>query len=228
MRILNWKKNGSDLESGYRLRVELGMIISLLILIVLFNIHLNFKNKETFTVPDQETVKMQQVVQTKINQKPPPPPVPQVPVAVPNDAVIQDQPNFMSSELNLDAPLKLPPPPPQPEEKNPKKKQQQQIFVVVEKMPKLIGGLQALEKNIQYPELARKAGIEGTVIVSFVVNKGGVPIDLKIARGVGGGLDQAAINAVQKVRFTPGIQRGRPVPVRMDIPVRFELENAEG
>lgn len=225
MRILNWKKKEADLESGYRLRVEFGMIISLAALIVLFNVRLTFSNKENFTVPDQETVKMQQVVQTRINQKPPPPPVPQVPVAVPNDAVIQDQPNFMSSELNLDAPLKLPPPPPPSNNENPKKKKAQQIFIVVEKMPKLIGGMKALEENIHYPNLARQAGIEGNVIVQFVVNKRGIPIDLKVIRGIGGGCDEAALAAVRKVRFTPGIQRGRPVPVRMDIPVRFELKD---
>ena len=225
MRILNWKKREGNIEAGYRLRVELGMIISLLIVIVLFNIHLNFNNTDKFTVPDQETVKMAQVVQTKINQKPPPPPVPEVPVAVPNDAIINDQPNFMSSELTLDSPLKLPAQPPSDEAENSAKKKQPKIFVVVEKMPRLIGGLEALEKNIHYPKMAREAGIEGTVIVQIVVNKKGIPTDPHIIRSVVGGLDKAAIQAVEKARFTPGIQRGRPVPVRMSIPVRFELRN---
>lgn len=224
MRILNWKKREGDLETGYRLRVEFGMIISLLVLIVLFNIRLNFKNKDNFTVPDQEIVKMEQVVRTKITQRPPPPPIPQVPVEVSNDAIIQDRPEFASSELNLDAPLTLPPPPSQKETATSSRKNEPQIFIAVEKMPKLIGGMEGLEKNIHYPEMARKAGIDGTVIVQFVVNKKGIPIDLQVIRSAGGGLDEAAINAVRKARFTPGIQRGRPVQVRMTIPVRFELE----
>lgn len=224
MQILNWKRREGDLESAYRLRVEVGLILSLLALLILFNIHLSFRNNEQFTVPDQETVKMTDIVQTKINQKPPPPPVPQVPVAVSNDAIVQDHLNFTSSELSIGTPIDLPAKPPS-ENKKATKDQKDQIFIAVQKMPRLIGGPAAIEKNIHYPKMALKAGIEGTVIVQFVVSPKGIPIDLKIVRSVGAGLDQAALNAVRKVRFTPGIQRGRPVPVRMTVPVRFELRN---
>ena len=222
MPIIENKTPKADLRRGYRVRLEIGLVLALLILLVLFNVHLNYKNNKNFTAPKQETVQMKKVRETQINKKPPPPPAPKVPVAVPNDAVINDKPIGLNSELNMNQPMKMPPPPPKEDKK---KKQKQNVFVVVENMPKLKGGMRALQANVKYPELARKAGIEGTVYVQFVVSKQGVPKDIHVVRGIGGGCDQSAINAIKKARFTPGMQRGRPVPVRMSIPVRFQLQN---
>ncbi len=222
MPIINNKKPKADLRRGYRVRLEIGLVLALLVLLVLFNIHLNYKNTNNFSAPKQETVQMKKVRETQIHKKPPPPPAPKVPVAVPNDAVINDKPIGLNSELNMNQPMKMPPPPPKEKKKE---KQKQNVFVVVENMPKLKGGMRALQANVKYPELARKAGIEGTVFVQFIVNKQGVPTDIHVVRGIGGGCDQAAINAIKKARFTPGMQRGRPVPVRMSIPVRFQLQN---
>lgn len=222
MPIIKNKKPKADLRRGYRVRLEIGIVLALLIALVLFNVHLNYNNNENFTPPKQETVKMKKVRETKIHQKPPPPPAPKVPVAVPNDAVINDKPIGLNSELNMNQPMKLPPPPKKAQKK---KKQKHNVFVVVENMPKLKGGMKALQQNVHYPKLARKAGIEGTVFVQFIVNKKGIPTHIHVVRGIGGGCDQAAINAIKKARFTPGMQRGRPVPVRMSIPVRFQLQS---
>ena len=199
------------------------MVVALIILLVVFKVPYNPKNTENFTTPEQETVKMQKVVQTKQETKPPPPPVPQVPVAVPNSQVINDAPIDLNAELNLNAPLNTPPPPPPPSSK--KENKDQQVFVVVEKMPKLIGGLAGLQKKITYPELARKAGIEGRVYIEFIVNKHGNVVDPKVVRGIGGGCDQEALKVVKKAHFTPGMQRGRPVNVRYSLPIVFKLQD---
>ncbi len=99
------------------------------------------------------------------------------------------------------------------------------IFRVVEQMPKMVGGIQALYKAIGgYPELARKAGIEGTVIVQFTVDENGKVTDPKILRTPSEILSDAVLRALKKVRFTPGKQRGRAVKVRMSIPVRFKIQ----
>src|SRR5690606_38550688 len=108
-------------------------------------------------------------------------------------------------------PVVEPPPPPE------------HVFVAVEQMPELVGGIQGLQGRIQYPEMARRAGIEGRVFVQFVVNEQGVPSDIRVVRGIGGGADEAAVAAVRESRFTPGLQRGRPVKVRMSLPVTFRL-----
>lgn len=219
----NRKKPKSDLRNYYNLYLEAGFVITLVILLVLFKIHFHPSNHENFTQPKQQTVKMKQIVQTHQHKTPPPPPRPETPVAVPNDQVINDQPINLNAELNMNQPLKLPPPPKQ--SSNKKKKKQNKVFVVVENMPKLIGGLKGLEQKIHYPELARKAGIEGTVYVQFVVNKHGNVVDAHVVRGIGGGCDKEALKVVKQAHFRPGLQRGRPVDVRYSLPIVFKLQD---
>jgi protein TonB len=71
--------------------------------------------------------------------------------------------------------------------------------------------------------MARKAGLEGLVIVQVVVETNGVPTDPQVVRSPGAALDEAAVNAVMQLRFKPGMQRGKPVRVRYAMPVRFRL-----
>jgi len=99
------------------------------------------------------------------------------------------------------------------------------VYVVTDKMPELIGGLASIQSRVQYPELARKAGIEGRVYVQFVVDKKGNVVDPKVVRGIGGGCDQVALNAVKQARFNPGYKDGKPVQVKYAIPIVFKLNN---
>ncbi len=223
MSILNNKKPEVDLSNYYTLYLQIGLIITLIALIVLFNIHLAPSGVQNFSEPKQETVKMEEVVQTKQQEKPPPPPRPPVPVAVPNDAIVSDAPINLNAELDLDAPLNMPPPPPPAASKKEDTEPANHIFVVVEKMPQLVGGLAKLQQSIVYPELARKAGIEGRVYVEFVVDEHGNVVNPHVVRGIGGGCDEAAIEAVKKAHFIPGMQRGRPVKVRYSLPIVFKL-----
>lgn len=96
-------------------------------------------------------------------------------------------------------------------------------YVIVEKMPDLIGGLEALQQEIRYPVIAKKAGIEGRVIVQFVVTEEGRVENAQVVRGIGGGCDEEALRAVRQARFVPGQQRGQTVRVRMSLPIRFQL-----
>ncbi len=226
MRLTNLKKPDADIETNYTINLEIGFVIALLILITIFRIHLNPKSKVMFQQTQQETVKMEDVVQTKQAERPPPPPVPPVPVAVPNDAIISDSPVDLNSELNLDAPLNLPmPPPPASAKDTSEENAHSDVFVVVERMPQLKGGIGQLQKTVTYPEMARKAGIEGRVYVKFIINEQGNVIDPTVVRGIGGGCDEAALDAVKKAKFVPGMQRGRPVKVWYTIPIVFQLKN---
>ncbi len=94
----------------------------------------------------------------------------------------------------------------------------------VEQMPEIVGGLTAIAGSIVYPDLAKKAGIEGRVLVEFVVDETGSVMDPTVVSGIGGGCDEEAIRAVQAARFTPGTKDGRPVPVKMTIPITFKLQ----
>ncbi|MDZ7756900.1 TonB family protein [Rhodohalobacter sp.] len=105
--------------------------------------------------------------------------------------------------------------------------QQDDFFVVVEKMPELIGGLGSIQQKMRYPEMARKAGIEGRVYVQFVVDENGNVVDPQILRGIGGGADEEAIRVVSQAKFKPGMQRGKPVRVKYSLPILFSLGNDE-
>ena len=97
------------------------------------------------------------------------------------------------------------------------------FFVAVEEMPQPIGGLQEIQKKIQYPEIAKRAGVEGKVFVRAFVDEEGNVVNAEIVKGIGGGCDEAALEAILKTKFTPGKQRGKPIKVQVTVPVLFKL-----
>ena len=100
-------------------------------------------------------------------------------------------------------------------------------FVVVEDMPELIGGLASLQQQIRYPEMARRAGIEGRVFVQFIINEQGEVERPRVIRGIGAGADEEALRVVSQARFTPGMQRGQPVRVQYSLPIFFRLAGSD-
>lgn len=208
-------------KNGYGLTLQLSFIGACLLLIGA--VHVPMYQKSTFEIDlvTQELVEMEEIVQTQQQLLPPPPPRPPVPVEVPNDEVLDDDILDLDASLDITETLAALPPPPPPVEEEPE--EENEIFVVVENMPEMIGGMAALVKDLQYPRLAQQAGIEGMVVVQVVVNEEGKPLNPVIARSGSELLDEAAIEAVMKQRFKPGMQRGRAVKVQLAIPVRFQL-----
>jgi protein TonB len=224
MPILQRKKDNVDLRNFYNLYLQVGLILTLFIMIVMFRANLDLDSNIELNVQEQETIEMEEIVQTEQVTKPPPPPRPPVPVEVPNDEIIDDMDLNLDASLDLDMALDLPPPPPAAKQVV-VEDEEPEIFLVVEEDPELIGGLEGLQRSIRYPEIARKAGIEGRVFVQFVVDEKGNVIDPVVTRGIGGGCDEAALDAVRKAKFKPGKQRGRPVKVQYSLPVTFRLQN---
>ena len=110
----------------------------------------------------------------------------------------------------------------------PPKEEETKIFDVVEEQPSFPGGMGALMQwlndNINYPAIAAENGIEGRVIVQFVVSKTGAISDVRVARGVDPSLDKEAVRVVSKMpNWTPGKQNGTNVNVRFTLPVQFRL-----
>ena len=88
----------------------------------------------------------------------------------------------------------------------------------------LNGWMQYLAKNLKYPEKARSKQIEGTVIVSFIIEKDGSLTDIELMRGIGGGCDEEALRVVKgSDNWTPGEKDGGIVRTRMRLPIRFKL-----
>ena len=105
---------------------------------------------------------------------------------------------------------------------------EEQIFTIVEDMPAYPGGelemRKYLGKSSKYPQMAQDAGIQGTVFLTFEVDKDGKIKDVKVLRGIGGGCDEEAIRVVKAMpQWSPGKQRGKPVRVQFNLPVKFTL-----
>jgi TonB family protein len=103
-----------------------------------------------------------------------------------------------------------------------------EIFTVVEQSPEFPGGeterIKFLQLNIKYPHEARIAAIQGTVYLTFVVEKDGNISDVRVLRGIGAGCDEEALRVIRLMpKWKPGKQRGKPVRVQMTIPIKFAL-----
>jgi protein TonB len=170
--------------------------------------------QELFTVED-----IQQTVHE--NLPPPPPPKPSIIIATPSDEVLEDV-DISSTEIDFSEELSTPPP---PKKDNKIVEEEPTFFVAVEEMPSPIGGIGAIQSKIKYPEIARRAGLEGTVYILAYLNEDGIVVKTEIAKGIGGGCDEEAEKAVKESRFTPGKQRGKPVKVKVMIPVKFQLKD---
>jgi len=115
-------------------------------------------------------------------------------------------------------------------ENNPEteKNKEDEVFTIVEDKPEYPGGMSAfyswLSSNLQYPEEAMKMGVEGRVIVGFVVNTDGSLSEFEILRGVGFGCNEEVIRLLQNCpAWYPGKQRGKLVRVRYTLPIAFKL-----
>lgn len=96
------------------------------------------------------------------------------------------------------------------------------VFIVVEEMPKMIGGPQALFESLRFPDAANGSGFEGQVIVQFIVDEEGKVRNVNVVRSSGVDVvDDAAVEGVSQMKFTPGMQRGRAVKVQMTQPIVF-------
>jgi protein TonB len=107
--------------------------------------------------------------------------------------------------------------------------QEKVIFQVVEEMPEFPGGMAEcmkwLGKNIKYPTISQENGVQGRVIIQFVVNRDGSIVDAQVARGVDPYLDKEALRVVGLMpKWKPGKQRGKEVRVKYTLPVMFRLQ----
>jgi len=154
--------------------------------------------------------------------KPEPPKPEKNEVVGPKTVAGSGDPNAIDPGLNTNpgtgtGPVESAPPPPD------------KIFTSVEQMPEFPGGQEALLRylatHIQYPTQAREEGIEGRVILRFVVDQGGNVGDIQIQRDIGGGCGKEAQRVVAKMpKWKAGKQNGTAVKVYYTLPVTFKLQ----
>ncbi len=208
-----------ELKRSYRKTFEVALVVSLFLHLILFQglRAVEFGQKPPEVKPIKITV--EEVPLTRQVRRPPPPELPSVPIPTESEEVPEDV-TIRSTELNLS---ELPPPPPPPgQEEN---IEAGYVFVPYDQAPQLVGGMDAIKRNLVYPELARKAGIEGLVIVGVLIDEEGRPIKTQIlkASGVHIGFEEAATAAVMKTRWIPAKQRDKAVKVWVSIPIHFRL-----
>ena len=127
--------------------------------------------------------------------------------------------------VRSDIAVAAPPPPPAA----PKPEVSNKVFDVVEEMPHFPGGNGALmaylNGNIKYPVVAQENGVQGRVIIAFVVERDGSITDVKVARSVDPSLDREAMRVVKSMpKWSPGKQNGSTVRVKYTVPVQFRLQ----
>ncbi len=132
---------------------------------------------------------------------------------------IDGEDSVVVEDIVVEEPEPEPEPEPQPQEP----------FDFVQNMPSYPGGdiefMKYLHQNINYPSLARDNGIQGRVVLQFVVDETGCVKDVKVVKGIGLGCDKEAIRVLlASPTWQPGIQGGISVPVRMYVNVDFKLE----
>lgn len=208
------RKSNIDLGASPSTVFEASLASSIAVMILVFLFFPKFRQTATYTPTGQDLIKFEDIENTRQENRPPPPARPPIPIEAPSDEVIGDV-DLGSTDLNVNADVA---PPPSKDEDA-----EDQYFVAVEDMPEPVGGLAAIQRAVVYPEIAKRAGVQGRVYVLAYVNEKGEVTKAEVQKGIGAGCDEAAVAAVLKAKFIPGKQRGQPVKVRVSIPIRFQL-----
>ncbi len=222
------KKNPEkDLEKTKGLYLQIGLVLALCVVLVAFEWKRFDKEDTTMFDMSQLYIPEEEIEITKPEEKieqPPPPQIPEIEI-VEDDVEVDDDISFDEVDENTAV-----------EEYYVSRVEVQEevhveaeIFTIVEEQPGFPGGeaalMEFLGKNITYPPMARESGIQGTVFVTFVVEPDGSVTNVKILRGIGGGCDEEAIRVVKNMpKWKPGKQRGKPVRVQFNLPIRFILQ----
>jgi protein TonB len=223
------KSPKADLEGKKTTSLLLGYVFILTLMFVAFEWTDRDKQVSTDTGITDVVFEEEIVPITEQDQKmaPPPPEAPKVEEVlqiVENDAKIEESSIQASEETGQAVEVKYVQQVVEEEEP-----EEQEIFQVVEEMPEFPGGMaecmKFLGKNIKYPTISQENGVQGKVIVQFVVNKDGSVVDPVVVRSVDPYLDKEALRVINTMpKWKPGKQRGKPVRVRYTVPVTFRLQ----
>ena len=209
------KSPSANLHAGYGSRLVkcTGVVIAILTV--------SFLGLPALRVPkaqarkEQIVIQMDEIPETRQRRRPPPPPRPAVPIET-DDADVSDDVTIESTDLDFDdVKFDLPPAPAQMAEML--LEEEPVEFWAVEDKPEITKQIAP-----RYPEVARKAGIQGTILVRVLIGVDGKVKQAEVLRGKTI-FHKAALKAVKGYEFSPARQNDRPVPVWMALPIRFRL-----
>ena len=224
------KSPKADLENKKTSNLLVGVILTLAVLFIGFE----WSEREVKVVTDSgitEIVFEEEMIpiteQEPPKQAPPPPEAPkmeEIIEIVEDDADVEESTIEASDDITAAVEVKY-----TAVEVEEEEVEEQQIFQVVEEMPEFPGGMgecmKFLGKNIKYPQISQENGVQGRVIVQFVVNQDGSIVDPVVVRGVDPYLDKEALRVISMMpKWKPGKQRGKAVRVKFTVPVMFRLQ----
>ena len=210
------KKNSKvDLEKKRSLFLQIGLTISLLVVLIAFEYKTYDKNNYDLGALNLDDLEEEIIPITKQEIKPPPPPPPPEVIEIVEDEVeIEEELEIEDTESDEDEIIEI------------EEEDDEEFFMVVENMPEFPGGdlglMKYIQKNVRYPAIAKEYNITGKVYISFIVDKQGSVTNVKVVRGVDKNLDEEAVRVVKSLpKYKPGKQRGKPVRVMFTIPINF-------
>ena len=224
------KSEKANLENKKLLFVEIGLIISLLIVYMAFE----WTSKETNTSMLEDNTEIlieEEIISTNMETPPPPPAAPKIPVLSDQIDIVDDEIELeddMFMNLEDDASLGV-------EIMDYVEVEEEVVeeeaipFQLVEEKPSFQGGdanqfSKWVNSRLVYPEIAKENGVQGRVTLQFTVEKDGSVTKVKVLRGVDPSLDKEAVRVVSmSPKWKPGKQRDRAVPVTYTFPVIFQL-----
>ena len=223
------KSPKADLESKKTSNLLIGAILTLAVLFVGFEWSERDKKVTTDTgltevVFEEEIIPITEQEQPK--QAPPPPEAPKVEEVLEimdNDSEVEESTIQASDDTQAAVEVKY-----TPVEVEEEEVEEQQIFQVVEEMPEFPGGMAEcmkwLGKNIKYPTISQENGVQGRVIIQFVVNRDGSIVDVKVVRSPDEHLSAEAVRVVKMMpKWKPARQGNKTVRSRFNLPVMFRL-----
>ncbi|HEX9653692.1 MAG TPA: energy transducer TonB [bacterium] len=212
----------ADLKLKYRKTFELSLASSLVITLMAFHALPNFDVASREIKAEAIQIKMEDIPPTEQIKQAPPPGRPSVPIPTENEDVPEDM-TIETTELDLS---EIPPPPPPPLEGS---DYENYAFIPYDEPPTPMGGYDSIRKNLKYPEIARKAGIQGMVVVGVLIDEKGNSLKTQVLKesGMKVGFEEAAQAAVMSIKWKPARQRDKAVKVWVSIPVRFSLSEAK-
>ena len=224
------KSEKANLENKKLLFLEVGLIISLLIVYVAFE----WTSKETNTSLLEDNTQVlveEQIISTNMETPPPPPAAPKIPVLsdqidIVDDEIELEDDMFMNLEDNANLGVEIMD---YVEVQEEAVEEEAIPFQLVEEKPSFQGGdanqfSKWVNSRLVYPEIAKENGVQGRVTLQFTVEKDGSVTKVKVLRGVDPSLDKEAVRVVSmSPKWKPGKQRDRAVPVTYTFPVIFQL-----
>ncbi|MBU0475513.1 MAG: energy transducer TonB [Bacteroidetes bacterium] len=215
------KKNPKiDIKRKYYRVFQISLILSLSLMILAFKFFPKIEKDAIASIIPQVLIIGEDVIPTKLDLVIPEPPKPLIPIESPTDDLLDDiaiETSIWDEKDNIGITTHKPLSNDVDEDLN-------IIFVAVEQMPKPLGGIAAIQSKIVYPEIAKRAGIQGRVYVKAFVDENGNVFNVELLKGIGGGCDESALVAVKSSKFIPGKQRDKPVKCQVTIPILFKLQ----